>query len=146
MVKASLLQSKKRAAEAEKEWEKLISSYPKDWRVWKGNGYFHLNAKNHDPALACFKKYVELRPDTADSWESLAEGQLAKGEIDEATVNLKRALSIDRNYVPAVFYLAEAYEKKGLRQEAIETYQSVLSMASGEQYHKRAEERLKELR
>ena len=145
VLKMVFLERNKKNSEAEDEVKKLVSSRPKDWRGWKNYGYFCVRAKRYDEAIAHFGKYVALRPDTADSFESLAEAQIAKGDNDGAITNLRKSLFIDKTFVPAIYYLGEAYQAKGQKKEAKETYQWVLAESKSGQYHDQAQKKLKEL-
>ena len=98
-----------------------------------------------DEATRHFEKYVELRPDTADSYQSLAEALLKKGELDQAMIHLKKSLSIDKNFVPAIISLGEVYQAKGQKKEAKETYQWAISIAQNDYYKRQAEKKLKEV-
>ena len=92
-----------------------------------------------------FKKYIELRPDTADSYQSLAEALLKKGNVDLALSNINKSLSLDNEYVPAIISLGEAFQAKGQKKEAKETYLRALSITQNEYYKKQAENKLKEV-
>jgi tetratricopeptide (TPR) repeat protein len=144
-VKASMLAQKDNKPDAEKEYKTLVSSYPKEWRTWKGYGYFCLREKRTDEAIKHFQKYVDLRPDTADSYQSLAEALIKKGEADEALENLHKSLSLDKEYVPAIISVGDAYIIKGQKKEAKESYQRAISLAQFDYYKKQAEKKLKEV-
>jgi Tfp pilus assembly protein PilF len=144
-VKASMLVRAKKNDEAEKEYQTLAASRPNDWRVWHRYGYFCFRFKRYDDAIGYFKKYVALRPDTADSYQSIAEALIKKGEIDQAIMNLNKSLSLDKNYVPAIVSLGEAYQAQGQKQKAKETYQWAASVANDERYKKQIESKLKEV-
>jgi len=144
-VKASMLTRQKKMDEAEKEYKILVSSKPKEWMVWKGYGYFCLRNERTDEAVKYFKKYIELRSDTADSFQSLAEALIKKGEFDKAIDNLNKSLVLDKKFVPALLSFGEAYQAKGQKKEAKEMYQQAASFAQNEYYKKQAEKKLKEV-
>ncbi len=144
-VKASFLARAKKNDDAEKEYKILVNSYPKDWRVWKNYGYFCLYEENCNDAVKYLQKYVMMRPDTADSYQSLAEALLKKGEIDLAMTNLNKSLNIDKDFVPAIISMGEAFQAKGQKKEAKECYQKAISAAQNEYYKDQAEKKLKEV-
>jgi tetratricopeptide (TPR) repeat protein len=144
-AKAFLLGRAKKNDEAESEHKILIKSFSGNWRVWKNYGYFCLNLGRCDEAIKCFQKYVVLRPDTADSYQSLAEALLKKGNVDLAMSNLNKSLNIDKDFVPAIISMGEAYQAKGQKKEAKETYQRAIAVAQNEYYKKQAEKKLKEV-
>jgi Tfp pilus assembly protein PilF len=145
VVRASMLMRAKKNEGAEKEYKILVQTYPKEWRAWKGYGYFFLQSDRSAEAMPCFQQYIILRPDTADSYQSLAEALLKKGEIDQAIANLNMSLSIDKDFVPAIISLGEAYQAKGLKREAKENYQRAIAIAQNEYYKNQAEQKLKEV-
>jgi len=144
-AKASFYSRVKKNDEADKEYKLLTKSCSENWRVWKNYGYFCLNIDRCDDAIKYFQKYVVLRSDTADSYQSLAEAFIKKGDHDQAIVNLKKSLSLDNNFVPAIISLGEAYQAKGQKKEAKENYQRALALAQSENYKKQAEKKLKEV-
>lgn len=145
VMRAGFFEQDKKFAEADDEYKKLSSSHPMEWRLWKNMGYFYLRQKRYDEAVKTMNKYVTLRPDTADSFESYAECLLRKGDTDLAITNLKKSLELDKNYAPAFSLLAEAYEAKGQKKEAKEYYQKVLTIDTNESRRKNAEQKLKSL-
>jgi Tfp pilus assembly protein PilF len=145
-VKAFLLEQKKRNDEAEKEYKILVVSKPKDWRTWKNYGYFYMRAEHPDNAVNCFQKYIELRPDTADSFDSLGEGFLKKGNTDQAINMFRKALELDKNFFSSLQNLGEAYQMKGQKKEAKEMYQTVLANNPPDFYRKAAEKKLEEIK
>jgi tetratricopeptide (TPR) repeat protein len=144
-VKAQFLIRAKKNNEAENEYKILSNTYSKEWRIWKSYGYLCLSAERYDEAVKHLQKYVMLRPDTADSYQSLAEALLKKGDTDQAMTNLNKSLSIDKDFVPAIISMGEAYQAKGQKKEAKETYQHAISIAQNDYYKSQAEKKLKEL-
>ena len=144
-VKASFLARAKKNDEAEKEYKILANTYSNDWHIWKNYGYFCLSTERCDEAIKYLQKYVVLRPDTADSYQSLAEALLKKGDTDQALTNLNKSLSLDKEYVPAIISLGEVYQAKGQKKEAKETYQRAIEVTHNEYYKKQAETKLKEV-
>ena len=144
-VKANFLERAKRNDEAEKEYIILTAKKPQEWRTWKGYGYFCLHTQRYDEAVKYFKKYIELYPDTADSYQSLAEALIKKGETDLAMTSINKSLSFDKDYVPAIISLGEVYQAKGQKKEAKDAYQRALSLSLNEYYKTQAEKKLKEV-
>ena len=144
-VKASYLARAKRNVEADAEHKILVNAYSKDWRVWKNYGYFCLNSERLDEAVIHLQRYVVLRPDTADSYQGYAEALLKKGDIDHAMSNLNKSLSIDKDFVPAIISMGEAYQAKVQKKEAKENYQRAMAIAQNGYYKNQAEKKLKEV-
>lgn len=144
-AKARLLQSEKRIPEAETELKTLTSRMPGEWRVWKTIGYFYYQQKRDSEAVVAMNRFVALRPDTADSYKSLAEVQIQKGDLDKALENLRKALAIDNDFILAVYLQGKTYEAKGLKKEARESYQRVLGLNPSDNIRKLVEKNLKDL-
>ena len=145
MTKYRILEQDKKFVEAEQELKLLTAKMPKEWRVWKATGYFYYGQKRNDEAVGAMNKYVDLRPDTADSFKSLAEVQLQKGDHSSAFTNLKKALALDNNFITAVYLLGRTHEAIGRKKEARESYQRVLELNPSENMRKLVEKNLKEL-
>ena len=111
----------------------------------KTTAIFACTCERLDEAVDHLQKYVVLRPDTADSYQSLAEAQLKKGETDQAMSSLNKSLSIDKDFVPAIISMGEAYQAKGQKKEAKENYERAIAVAQNEYYKNQAEKKLKEV-
>jgi Tfp pilus assembly protein PilF len=144
-MKANMLTRQKKMEEAEKEYKILVSSKPNEWRTWKGYGYFCLRNERTDEAIQHFRKYVGLRSDTADSFQSLAEAFIKKNDYDKAIENLNKSLTLDKTYVPALLSFGDVYKAKGQKKEAKEKYEAAVSFAQNDYYKKQAEKKLKEV-
>ncbi len=93
------------------------------------DGLILLNQGNGDQAIQNFKD--ALRRDPArwniDTWEDcLAQGYVALGNFAEAIREYERILAANPNYPLAHYYLAQAYERKGDRDQASLEYQRFL--------------------
>ena len=144
-AKASFLAREKKNDEADKEYKILVNKYPKDWHVWKNYGNLCLHYDRCDEAIKHFQKYVVLRSDTADSYQSLAEALLKKGENDQAITQLRKSLSLNNDFVPAIVSLGDAFQAKGNKNEAKEAYQRAISISQNEDYKKTIEKKMKEV-
>lgn len=59
------------------------------------SGYLLLNMKKTDEALKIFKLNTELYPDSFNTWDSLAEAYMVKGENSEAEKYYKKSLELN---------------------------------------------------
>jgi len=145
MARAGLLMSEKKIDGAEVELKTLASKYPQDWRVWNSLGSFYIRLNRNEEGIAVERKFVELRPDTAESYKGLGQAQYQKGEYDAAIQSLKKALSLDKDHLTAVYLLGKTYQAKGMKVEARESYQRVLELNPWENLRKEVEQNLKDL-
>lgn len=145
VTKAGLLASEKKIDKAEQELKVLSSKYPGDWRVWSALSNFYLRQNRNADGIAAARKFVQARPDTAESYKNLGQGQFQNGEYDAALETLRKALQLDNNHLVANYFLAKTYEAKGMKKEARESYQRVLDLGPWESLRKEVEKNLKDL-
>ena len=58
-------------------------------------GYEHLNAQRLDEAVSVFQLNTRAFPKAFNTWDSLGEALLAKGELDQALANYERSLELN---------------------------------------------------
>lgn len=144
--KAGILISEKKNTEAVQEIKTLTTNKSADWRAWRVAGSFYLQNQMTGDALASFEKYVAMRPDTAHSFNLLAQAYLQKKDADKALELAKKALSLDDNFGPAINVSAQAYELKGQKKEARDYYQRLLTMDLSQDQRKNIEKKVSELK
>ncbi len=143
--KASLFEGEKKLKEAEEEYTTLLKSKGSDWRAWRSAGLFYLRHQRTDDAVSVFKKYAEMRPDTADSYCRLAQAYIQKKDPDQALAMLTKCFSLEQDFLPALPVLARAYELKGQKREARDTYQRLLKADLTKEQRQNIEKKIKEL-
>lgn len=75
------------------------------------SGYLLLNMKKTDEALKVFKLNTELYPNAFNTWDSLAEAYMVKGEKAEAEKYYKKSLELNPNNTNAKKRLEKLMEK-----------------------------------
>ena len=75
------------------------------------NGYMLLNMKKTDEAIKVFKLNTELYPDSFNTWDSLAEAYMVKGENAEAEKYYKKSLELNPDNSNAKKRLEKLKEK-----------------------------------
>lgn len=75
------------------------------------SGYLLLNMKKTDEALKVFKLNTELFPDAFNTWDSLAEAYMVKGENAEAEKYYKKSLELNPDNSNAKKRLEKLQEK-----------------------------------
>jgi tetratricopeptide (TPR) repeat protein len=94
-----------------------------------------ISLKNYDRALAENLKAVDMRPG-----DSLAQSQLGQsffylGRYDDALAHLKTAKSIDpMSFTLPGFFIAQIYQARGERKNAVEEYKEFLTVHPGHPY------------
>lgn len=145
LLKANIYVSEKKTAEAAQEMKTLTAHRPDDWRAWRTAGYFFWRNQMTDDAITSFEKYALLRPDTGDSYHSLARAYIQKKNAGKAVPAAMRALALGPDNINAIDVLAQAYELNGQKKEARENYERLLTMDVTPEYKKNLEKKIKEL-
>jgi tetratricopeptide (TPR) repeat protein len=94
---------------------------------WRG--LFALKTGATSDAIDNFKLAVKHRPPAwhLDSWEDcLGNAYLQLGRVDEAIAEYQRILKLNPNYPLVHYHLAQAYERKGQRDQARSEYEHFL--------------------
>ena len=75
-------------------------------------GFCYFKLKDHDQAIACFLRAVEINPHSAIDWANLGVNVRAKGEDEKAIILFKKALGLDPTIGFAQKHLQELLEKR----------------------------------
>jgi tetratricopeptide (TPR) repeat protein len=89
---------------------------------------FYLKEKNYVKAVSYYKKIVELEPKKAGSYASLGYAYAASEDWDMAIKNYRIALRYDRDDDDVYSNLGEAYERKGMYQEALKAFTNAYAL------------------
>jgi hypothetical protein len=111
--------------EAVGEWNKKMRNIDES-RQYYQSGKQLLDSKNYSPAIAAFKKAVELYPDFAEAWALMGICKYKLGLFDEAVENYNKALRFRRDFTEVYLSLAIALEGMSRFDEAIEAYEKVI--------------------
>jgi len=77
-----------------------------------------------------FHRQVELAPDYPNSYDSLGDGLMAKGRVDEAIQAYRKALALNPTFTPSIRSLGKALEEAGRRDEAIAHYRACAQLGA----------------
>ncbi len=130
---------------AEQSYRDAITVDPKNWRAYHLLGYLFIEQKRAGESISCFRKYVEFAPDDPNSFDSLGDGFMAIGNTDSAIVAFRNAISINPNFSVSIYNLARCYEKKGMKQDAVDMYRQFLTQESVGKQAEKARAKIKEL-
>lgn len=78
---------------------------------YNGYGYFLLQQKKLEKAIKMFQRQAELRPGSANSFDSLGDGLRAAGKLKEALEAYKKAVIIDPGFEASVKNVKELEEE-----------------------------------
>lgn len=92
-VKSGLLKATGKPEEADKMMEEGIAiASENELNLY---GYQLLNQGEHDKAIEIFKLNTQRHPKSANTWDSLGEGYVTKGDKKNAITNFKKSLSLN---------------------------------------------------
>lgn len=92
-IKANLLKEMGKTAEADKMTKDAIAiATENELNLY---GYQLLNQGNHDKAIEMFILNTQRHPKSANTWDSLGEAYVTKGDKKNAVVNFKKSLSLN---------------------------------------------------
>jgi hypothetical protein len=111
--------------EAVGEWNKKMKNIDES-RQYYQRGKQLLDSKNYSPAIAAFKKAVELYPEFAEAWALMGICKYKLGLFDEAVEDYNKALRFRRDFTEVYLNLAIALEGMSRFDEAIEAYEKVI--------------------
>lgn len=103
------------------EYRRLLKEEPEAWDFSEPQlnalGYAALGHGNTEAALAAFRLNAERFPESANVWDSLGDGLVEAGELEEAREAYRRALAIDPGAEHTRKKLEEAEGHPGAEQE-----------------------------
>ncbi len=108
---------------------RAIQSRSSAWQAYQRYGTYCLSVRENDRAILQFKKYVELAPDTAASYEHLAGAYVRKRMYDEAIDAYVKAVEKDPTQTQLIFRVAQLCEFKGDPRRASEFYGLYLKLS-----------------
>ncbi len=135
-----------RVYETKRDWTRAIASYRhaleispeyEKARIHLGNAY--VSTGRLDEAVREFQQGASRG--SAEARGNLGVAYLQKGDLDRAIAELQEAIRLRPNYPEAHNNLAYVYELKGLYQESIEAYQSLLRHWKGDPGYRETVER-----
>lgn len=115
---------------------------------FRQQGYQYQMEGNYDKAVECYQKAIEKNPSSSTAYNDLGVMYyLYLNEADKAIETLKKALSIDSNYIGAHTNLALIYEQTGNKEEALKHWAQRARLGKPEDYWtKTAKEKIEELK
>ncbi|MEX1138333.1 MAG: hypothetical protein WEB33_02320 [Bacteroidota bacterium] len=124
---------------------RAIAMRPAHWEGYQRFGTYCVNIQEIDRAIEQFKMYVNLKPDTAASHESLASAFVRKRMYDDAIASYLRAYEVDASQNALLFRIAQLYEFRGSAKDAVTFYGQYLASAPSGRLAEDARTRIAEL-
>ncbi|UCG30531.1 MAG: tetratricopeptide repeat protein [candidate division WOR-3 bacterium] len=72
-------------------------------------GYSHMGVREYDDASDTFGKLIKLAPNDPNSYDSMAEAQLFRGDTTQAIRFYEKAIAVDANFTNPYYMLGEIY-------------------------------------
>ena len=81
-------------AEADKDFERAIEIYPKDFQAYLNSGVIKLRLGNTGKALELFSKAIEVNPRYANCWMKRGNLYVVMRNFKDALFDLEQALKV----------------------------------------------------
>ncbi|CAD7780417.1 Tetratricopeptide repeat protein [Candidatus Methanoperedenaceae archaeon GB37] len=88
----------KNIKEAKKLIEKVLKKYPKEATFWDTAGWVYYRLKQYDKAISHLKKAIQIAPSAPTYHYHLGMVYKAKGNLNLAKKELKKAIESKRNF------------------------------------------------
>ncbi len=101
LILAQVLVEEDKNVEAEEVFAKFDTAFNDSTdnpTFYNSYGYFLINQKKYDLAIAKFKRQVELNPKSANAYDSLGDGYRSAGRLEEAMASYQKAVEIDPDF------------------------------------------------
>lgn len=123
--------------------QESAAALPLSQQLLEALGVAQMVAKDFNQAAATFNKLINMAPQSAQPLYRLAELQLSQEKTEYALQTLRRARSLEPDYMPAALLLAKTLAQRGkpgeLRKLALEVQKGSPSSALGHLFEGEAE-------
>ncbi len=121
---------------AKEDYQALVGIYkgvveadPANLAAYLNLSAYYIKLKNYDEALAMCRKIIDAGKADAVIYRRMAYIAGEKGDLENRVVYLKKALELDKQNEAVVVDLAKTYEQAGMKQQALDVYQSASDIA-----------------
>jgi len=128
IAQGGIAQYEKEPAKAEGFYRQAMAEAPDKGLPYNLLGYLLLQARRTDEAVETFRKYVQATPADPNAHDSLAEGLLAQGKVEESLAEYTRALEIDPRFSASCLGLAACHERRSEWEKARQAYGRYLEL------------------
>jgi tetratricopeptide (TPR) repeat protein len=116
-----------RAADA---FDRYLVRVPVDLTALNLIGYT-LIGTDPERAIGYFQRYTALAPEDPNAHDSLGEGYLTAGRLEEAAAEYERAVALDAGFTNSYFMLGQVYQRMSRNDQAVAAYQRFIALTGG---------------
>jgi tetratricopeptide (TPR) repeat protein len=121
---------------AKEDYQALVGIYkgvveadPANVAAYSNLSAYYIKLKNYNEALAMCQKIIDAGKPDAVIYRRMAYIEGEKGDLEKRVLYLKKALELDKQNETVVVDLAKTYEQAGMKQKALDVYQSASDTA-----------------
>ena len=113
-----------------RDFTKVIEINPKDAMAYYNRGNAYICKCEYDKAIFDFNKAIKVSPRYEKAYCDRGIAYTCEGEYDQAISDFDRAIEINPKDADVYFNKADACEKAGLTEEALEAYRTFIKYVS----------------
>ena len=125
------LRNAEKFAEAAAEYEVISEQDPDNFGVYRELGELYLHLDNEEKARATYQRMIDRDPENAGTHLILAEIYTGHEWMDDAAAEYEKAISLAPTNLDFIEYFGEFYFRQGNREQAIETWNRMVTDEKG---------------
>ncbi len=118
------------AARAAEAFDQYLARNPDDTNALNLIGYAWIGT-DPERAVGYFQRYAALAPQDANAHDSLGEGLLAAGRLEESAGEYERAVALDASFSNSYFMLGQVHQQLSRADRAITAYRRFIELTGG---------------
>ncbi len=142
LFKGKLLQEQGRTSEAKSAYDASIRASGHIAEAYYRRGLLLIRDQQYDSAISDMRQAITLQPNFPEATYWLGRAYYAQSRTQSAHDSFKRAVDLNVTYTEALYYLGRSAEDLGLRDEALNAYQTVVLADGGGEWGTRARDQL----
>ena len=96
--------------------------------AYSNKGQAHQELNQHDVAITCYEKAIDLNPDFAEAYSNLGIAQQELKQYDAAIKSFRKAINIDPSYAAPYSNLGVTLQELNQLNEAISNYEKAINL------------------
>lgn len=149
LQQATFLMNERRIPEAIWTYQEAIRPNPVapvTAPVYNNLGLAYNEMKEYSLATVCFQRAIRLQPQFALYYKNLVETYRLDGQLDTAKTTLQQAVEINPHHAEAWLMMGLIAEKQGQSQEALDAYETFITLAPGSALAQSVRQKLQQLK